>query len=197
MTHKPLILLASLLIVTVAGSSASAHCQIPCGIYNDPVRITLLEEHVTTIEKSMNEILRLSKEETPNWNQIVRWVSNKETHADELTEIVTFYFLAQRVKPADPKDRAAFSKYVHHVTLLHQIIVASMKAKQTTDLENCTKLRALIAKFKTSYLGEVAQKPAAHTHETATPTHAAADPNAERSASHAVSREEVPVRCNR
>ncbi len=156
MTRRLLIPLASLLIVAVAGSSLLAHCQIPCGIYNDPVRFALLEEHVTTIEKSMNEIERLSKEEKANWNQIVRWVNNKETHADKLTEIVTFYFLAQRVKPADPKDRAAFSKYVRQVTLLHQIIVLSMKAKQTTDIENCAKLRGLIARFKASYLGEQA-----------------------------------------
>jgi hypothetical protein len=29
-----------------------------------------------------------------------------------------------------------------------------MKAKQTTDLENVDRLRALIKQFKTSYLGE-------------------------------------------
>lgn len=168
MTHKPLSLLASLLIVALAGSSVLAHCQIPCGIYNDPVRFVLLEEHVMTIEKSINEIQRLSKEETPNWNQLVRWVNNKEAHADELSHVVTFYFLAQRVKPADPSDKAAFAKYVREVTLLHQMIVVSMKAKQTTDLENCAKLRELIGKFKASYLGEQAQSStateSAHTH---------------------------------
>lgn len=166
MTHKPSLLLASLVIVAAAGSTALAHCQIPCGIYNDPVRFALLEEHVTTIEKSMNEIQRLSKEQEPNWNQIVRWVNNKEVHAGELTEIVTFYFMAQRVKPADPKDKAAYVKYVREITLLHQIVIAAMKAKQTTDLENCTKLRGLIAKFKASYLGERVAKAADHVHTT-------------------------------
>jgi nickel superoxide dismutase len=161
MTQKPLLPLASLLIVAAASSSALAHCQIPCGIYNDPLRFTMLEEHVTTIEKSMTEIERLSKEEKPNWNQIVRWVNNKETHADELSEIVTYYFLAQRVKPADPQDKAAYAKYVKQLTLLHQIVLVSMKAKQTTDVENCAKLRELIAKFKASYLGEQPPKAAA------------------------------------
>ena len=168
MTYKPLVLLASVAILAAVGSSALAHCQIPCGIYNDPLRFTMLEEHVTTIEKSMTEIERLSKEEKPNWNQIVRWVNNKETHADELTEIVTYYFLAQRVKPADPQDKAASAKYIHQLTLLHQIVLVSMKAKQTTDLENCTKLRELIAKFKASYLGEQPPKVAAseaHAHQ--------------------------------
>lgn len=164
-------LAGSLAILFAASSSARAHCQVPCGIYNDPVRFTLLEEHVTTIEKSMNEIQRLSKEAQPNWNQIVRWVGNKESHAEKLTEIVTFYFMAQRVKPADRKDRAAYAKYVREVTLLHQMVVAAMKAKQTTDLEHCATLRELIARFRASYLAEArttavgrATAEAAHTH---------------------------------
>ena len=38
------------LVRPVPGSTAMPHCQIPCGIYNDPVRFALLEEHVATIE---------------------------------------------------------------------------------------------------------------------------------------------------
>ena len=168
MSHKLWVSVASLAILAAAGSSALAHCQIPCGIYDDPVRFTMLEEHVTTMEKSMKVIQELSKEQQPNWNQLVRWVSNKEAHADELTEIVTFYFMAQRVKPADPTDAAAHAKYVKELTLLHQMVFYAMKAKQTTDLEHCAKLRELIASFKASYLGPQAQKAAAggpaHSH---------------------------------
>jgi nickel superoxide dismutase len=147
-------MLAALGVVVLASSAAWAHCQIPCGIYDDPVRFTQLEEHVTTIEKSMKQIEALSQEAEPNWNQIVRWVTNKEAHADELTEIVTFYFLAQRIKPADPGDREAVTKYVRELRLLHEMIVHAMKAKQTTDLEHCAKLRDLISKFRASYLGD-------------------------------------------
>jgi nickel superoxide dismutase len=156
MTHRALVPLTSLAILVAASSSALAHCQMPCGIYNDPLRFALLEEHVTAIEKAMTEIQRLSKESPPNWNQIVRWVNDKDEEADELTHIVTFYFMAQRVKPADPKDKAAYAKYVYQLTLLHQTMISAMKAKQTTDLENCVKLRELLAKFKASYLPEQA-----------------------------------------
>lgn len=154
MYYKLSMLLAALAILALASSTALAHCQIPCGIYDDPMRFTQLEEHVTTIEKSMNQIQALSKEQQPNWNQIVRWVVNKETHADKLTEIVTFYFMAQRVKPTDASDPAAHAKYVKELSLLHQMIFYAMKAKQTTDLEDCALLRSLIAEFKASYLGE-------------------------------------------
>lgn len=165
---NPKLSMLLLLPALVAGMSsrALAHCQVPCGIYNDPVRFTLLEEHVTTIEKSMQQIQALSSETPHNPNQIVRWVNNKEVHADALTEIVTYYFMAQRVKPADPADKAATAKYVKELTLLHQMVVTSMKAKQTTDLENCATLRSLLGKFRTLYLGASAQKaaPAPHVH---------------------------------
>jgi len=165
MNRKSLVLFALSALAVVAGSStALAHCQIPCGIYDDPARFTSLLEHVTTIEKSMNQIQELSAAETPNYNQIVRWVTNKESHADELSEIVTFYFLAQRIKPADPHDRAAQAKYLREVTLLHHMLVYAMKAKQTTDVENCAKLRELIGKFKASYLGVQAHTHGDHAH---------------------------------
>ena len=157
MHHRLLIPVASLAMVAVAASVGLAHCQIPCGIYDDPLRFTQMEEHVATIEKSMKQIQELSAEEKPNLNQIVRWVNNKDAHADELTEIVTYYFLAQRVKPVDRSDRAAVAKYLKELTLLHEMIVHAMKAKQTIDLEHCTKLRDLIHKFEHSYLGEKAR----------------------------------------
>jgi nickel superoxide dismutase len=102
----------------------------------------------------MNQINELSQESKPNFNQIVRWVQNKDSHADELSEIVTYYFMAQRIKPADKADAEAYQQYVKQLTLLHQMLVYSMKAKQTTDLANVEKVRALLAEFRAAYLGE-------------------------------------------
>ena len=128
------------------------HCQIPCGIFDDQTRFAIMLEDVETIEKSMKQIQNISAQEIPNWNQLVRWVNNKEEHADKLTEIVTYYFLAQRIKPAPAGDEKAQAKYVRHLTLLHQIMVHAMKAKHGTDLEHVEALRKLIGEFKTSYL---------------------------------------------
>lgn len=154
MKIKWLLPAVALFLAGAAGLRLFAHCQIPCGIYDDPARFTLMEEHVTTIEKSMKEIIDISLSEKPNWNQATRWVHNKEHHADELSRIATFYFMAQRVKPADPEDKRAYEKYIREVTLLHQTVFYAMKAKQTTDLEYVTRLRSLIKKFKASYLGK-------------------------------------------
>ena len=146
--------LAVLVLTVVAGRFALSHCEIPCGIYDDPVRITLIKEHTKTIEKSMKQITALSQADKPNPNQLARWVGNKEKHADEIQHIVAQYWMTQRVKPADEGDAAAYKKYVTQITLLHQMLQAAMKAKQTTELEHVAKLRALVEKFEAVYFGK-------------------------------------------
>ena len=127
-----------------------SHCEIPCGIYHDKARVEMIEEHITTIEKAVKMIGELSKEKDKNYNQIVRWVTNKEEHASMVQEIVSQYFMTQRVKPA-ARNAEGFSRYVDQLTLLHQMLVYAMKAKQTTDLAHIEKLRSLVAEFKTIY----------------------------------------------
>jgi len=129
-----------------------SHCQIPCGIYDDNMRFSMIEEQIKTIEKSMNEIVKLSKEGDKNYNQIVRWIVNKEEHADDLSHIVSFYFMAQRLTVADKKDSKEYKEYLNKLTLLHELLVYAMKAKQTTDLDNVEKLKTLTASFKSAYL---------------------------------------------
>jgi nickel superoxide dismutase len=142
------------IMVTTAALFVSAHCEIPCGIYDDPLRITLLNEHITTIEKSMKQVVELSQAKEKNYNQLVRWISNKETHADSFMHIVTQYFMTQRIKPPNGGDKQQQVKYLHELTLLHKMLIHAMKAKQTTDLEHCTTLRTLVEEFKASYLGK-------------------------------------------
>lgn len=134
--------MTALVLFAAANATVWAHCQIPCGIYDDQMRIHMMEEHVATIEKSMKMI-----EANENQNQTVRWVNNKEKHADELTQIVTYYFLTQRIKPG-------MDKYEENLKVLHEIMIYSMKAKQTTDLKNVEKLNELIRTFEHTYMGE-------------------------------------------
>lgn len=123
-------------------SNAQAHCEIPCGIYDDEARMNMIFEHAGTIEKSMKQITEL--EGGKNANQLVRWVINKEKHAELLQDIVTQYFMTQRIK----LDAADYDK---KVAALHQMLVFSMKCKQTTDLGNVEKLRGAAEAFKQLY----------------------------------------------
>jgi len=134
-------------------ATAFGHCEIPCGIYDDQARTALIAEDILTVEKAMNEIVKLSTAEERNDNQLVRWVMNKEEHATRIQETATQYFMFQRIKPASPDDKAAYEEYVTKLTLLHRITVEAMKAKQTTDLAHVRALRSLLHEFKHAYFG--------------------------------------------
>lgn len=160
--NKKLIFGGVFVSAVVFGSLAYSHCQIPCGIYDDEGRFNTMAEHITTIEKSMKMIETLSNEDKPNMNQIVRWVNNKEAHADELSNIVTYYFMAQRIKIVSEGEPQEYKKYVKKLTLLHEMLFYAMKAKQTTDTENVEKLKSLLNQFHESYYGKAAE--AEHKH---------------------------------
>ncbi len=128
-----------------------AHCEIPCGIYNDELRIALLYEHFTTIEKAMNKITELSYAPDKDYMMITRWTMAKEEHAKKVQEIADQYFLTQRVKPVDETDAEKFTKYQEQLTLLHHIIVYAMKTKQTVDLKYVEQLRTSLAQFEDLY----------------------------------------------
>jgi nickel superoxide dismutase len=139
---------------TFTGFQAKAHCEIPCGIYGDSMRIAMIYEDIETIEKSMNMINTLSDQDNPDYNQLVRWVMNKEEHAKKIQDIVSQYFLHQRIKPVMSDDEAAHRKYMKQLELLHHIAVFAMKSKQSTDLSVIDTLREKVHAFEHAYFGD-------------------------------------------
>lgn len=140
---------------------ALSHCEIPCGIYGDKMRFDMIEEHIQTIDKAMKQIAELSAAGEKNYNQIVRWTTNKDKHAVELQYIVYQYFLTQRIKPVEHSQGDDYAKYQTHLELLHKMLVHAMKAKQTIDTAHVDALRELAQEFRASYLGPEGE---AHTH---------------------------------
>ena len=130
----------------ITSSFAAAHCEIPCGIYDDEMRINLIAEHITKIEKSMQQVIAL-KEKTPvDYNQITRWIMNKEHHANKLQEIVSQYFMTQRITPGT-------TDYMKKISTLHKMLVSAMKCKQTIDVSHVNTLNALLKDFHNIYFG--------------------------------------------
>jgi nickel superoxide dismutase len=147
---RTLTLCAALLVLTTG--QALGHCQIPCGIYDDEMRLDMMAENAATIAKAMKQVGLLSKASPPDYNQIIRWTNVKDEHADDNAHIVSWYFLQQRVKPVEPSDAEAYKEYLHKLTLLHEMLVYSMKVKQSTDPANVDKIQALLADFRKAYL---------------------------------------------
>lgn len=148
--RKTLTVLAVLALL-VSARAVLAHCQMPCGIYGDQMRIDMLREDITTVEKAMNQIEELSAAEKPNQNQLIRWVMTKEEHAQKIQDIVTQYFMAQRVKMPKEGDEVAQKQYVRQLTLLHDLLVTAMKMKQTTDHSYIEHARRVVDDFVAAY----------------------------------------------
>ncbi len=149
--QKVLIAIICLTTFSFTSKSAEAHCEVPCGIYNDSVRVKLIYEHIMTIEKAMNQINKESNSAKPNYNQLVRWINNKESHATKIQNIVSQYFLHQRIKTVGRTDRHAYSHYIEKLELLHKLSVYAMKAKQGTDVDYIKQMRSTLATFEKVY----------------------------------------------
>ena len=145
-----------LVIIFILSTQLSAHCQIPCGVYDDTMRIKMIEEHTLTILKSMNYI-DANQGDLLNQNQVTRWIISKEQHAQEIQDIVSEYFLTQRIKL---KDDSKENQDLYHaqLTALHNVMVDAMKCKQTTDTKNTTSLLENLDRFVNLYFDDHGKK---------------------------------------
>lgn len=143
------VMLSLTLILTglslVAPQPANAHCQIPCGIYNDHARVESMLEDAATVEKSAKLIEELAgKTDAQSQNQRVRWVMNKESHAQKIISTISDYFLTQRVKPSQ-------EDYVERLRKHHLVIIAAMKTKQNADVTYAKALKQTIENLAPYY----------------------------------------------
>ncbi|MEM9354420.1 MAG: superoxide dismutase [Ni] [Planctomycetota bacterium] len=132
-------------LALAAESRVDAHCQVPCGIYDDPARIKLLFEHESTIAKAIDQIGELADTHEPTGhNQLSRWVLTKEQHATDIQRIMADYFMTQRIKP-DAEG------YTDLLTKAHAVMIAAMKCKQAADPATAKALHESIRAFEEAY----------------------------------------------
>jgi len=131
------------------------HCQVPCGIFDDPKLVADIKEAIATIKKAMVQINELSASMTPlNVNQMTRWINTKEEHAGKIITLVGEYCLCQRVKPvADPKSPFKSEEdYVAALTAHHATMLAAVKCKQQVDPSFADALETAAATMSKMYL---------------------------------------------
>jgi len=125
--------------------SASAHCQVPCGIFDDYAKVAEMLQDADTAIKASNLIQELAgKTDAQSQQQLVRWVNNKESHAQNVILIIADYFLTQRVKTSQ-------ENYVQCLKDHHAVIIAAMKVKQSADPAVGETLKEAIAQLVTYY----------------------------------------------
>lgn len=135
----------TMVTLSVRTQVADAHCQVPCGIYDDAARVARMKEDVTTIEKAIKNINQLAgQHDAQAFNQAARWVHAKEEHASNIMSTTSKYFMAQRVKPV-AKGADGYDAYVEALTKYHAVMVAAMKTKQQSNQAAVDALKSAIA----------------------------------------------------
>ena len=101
--------------------------------------------------------IKTNQNDLQQQNQVTRWIINKEQHAQEIQEIISEYFLTQRIKL---KDESQESKDLYHAQLaiLHSILLDAMKCKQTVDTSITNSLLENLNKFVNLYFDEHGKK---------------------------------------
>jgi nickel superoxide dismutase len=105
-----------------------SHCQMPCGIYHDDMVYDQIDQYVETMAKGISVLTEDKFETTQQQNTFIRWVMLKEKASDEIAELITKFFLQQKIKPGE--DETA-----KRVISAHKMLFYLVGVKQTVDLK--------------------------------------------------------------
>merc|ERR1711934_529167 len=132
------------------------HCQVPCGIFDDPKLVAEIKEACATIRKAMVQINALTEAglTAQSINQITRWVNTKEEHAKKIIDLVANYCLCQRVKPVGAPGSPFTSEkdYMDGLKAHHNVMTAAMKSKQSVDLAAADALEHTVGDMAKMYM---------------------------------------------
>lgn len=136
--YQSLCLVLLFALVGLMPGRAFAHCQVPCGIYDDHARVEAMLEDVATIKKAITVMTELNgKTDIQSQQQFVRWVNTKELHAERIIRTISDYFLTQRVKESQ-------QDYVQRLKDHHAVMVGAMKCKQNAAMQPADALEAMV-----------------------------------------------------
>lgn len=103
-----------------------AHCQMPCGIFDDTLVFKYIDQYIETMQKAVVELNDIGNSTAKDRAQFTRWVMLKEKESDLTANLITTYFLQQAITPgkegSDEKTLAA-----------HRLLFLLVKIKQNTD----------------------------------------------------------------
>ena len=130
------------------------HCQVPCGIFDDPAIVAEIKQASETIRKSMIQSNDLhsglvAQTTAQSLNQMIRWVNTKEEHCSKIITLVSEYCLCQRVKKEvfeSEKD------YLDALKAHHAVMQGAMKCKQSVDPAVVDALDHAIGDFAKMYI---------------------------------------------
>lgn len=118
---------------------ADAHCDIPCKIY-DPMPAQIAALTVIRMVDMLKELEQKGQMGLDEHNTFSRLVAQKEEHAEKVKHEI-------RVIWGDYYKEPQFQKVPNAHDLVHNIMLAGSKCKQTVDRDAAVKLLGLVNEF--------------------------------------------------
>ncbi len=106
----------------------SAHCQMPCGIYHDAMVYDQIDQYVETMVKAMAMLNDSKFSSARDRNEFTRWVITKEEESDNMAQLITKYFLQQKIKPGEDDTNKRLDS-------AHKLLFLLVQIKQTVDVK--------------------------------------------------------------
>ena len=131
-----------LIVVALAFySQLTAHCQMPCGIYHDDMVYDQIDQFVETVYKGISVMNGNKFSSTKDRNEYIRWVIQKENCCNDAAELISSYFLQQKIKPNEDDT-------VKRLVSAHKLLFMLVAIKQNSDLEFVKQFNEEWEKFK-------------------------------------------------
>ncbi len=125
----------------------SAHCQMPCGIYDDQMVYDQINQYYLTMFKGVKALENNKFQTDEDKNHFVRWVMTKDRLSDEVAMMITTYFLQQKILPIEDNNELLKS--------LHRLLFLLVAIKQNVDIKIVKDFGNEWEKFKTSFSPEI------------------------------------------
>lgn len=119
--------------------TASAHCDIPCGIY-DPTPAQIDTLSVIRFSDQLEEIYAKDSLSPADQSKIVRLVREKEIHAKQVKDAINVIW-------GDFYKQAQFDAYPNLHDLVHSIMMAASACKQHNGRDKGVHLLGLVNEF--------------------------------------------------
>jgi len=114
--------------VVVFHGEVSSHCQMPCGVYHDDMVFDEVDQYVETMYKGVSVLKNSAFVTLKERQDFIRWVMEKEKESDKVAELITKYFLQQKIKPGEVDTQKK-------VLAAHNLLFLLVGIKQNCSLE--------------------------------------------------------------
>ena len=116
------------LVLGFKAANLEAHCQMPCGIYHDDMVFDLIDQYVETMIKAVSVMNQTKFETVRQRNEFVRWVIEKDKESNDVANLITSFFLQQKIKPGEADTAKRLES-------AHKLLALLVSIKQNTDVK--------------------------------------------------------------